>query len=1036
MNHPELVLLSPHHLPGQNPLVLGNEDMACWMNAYSALWHPAALWQAAGPPRVDSAYEHEEPKPGHIYAVPESPHLLLPDDWLQRVQAAGACTFRATPDRATTLKSLRDALGNNPAFRARSVSDGTPPHPENESVADAPGSDPGLVRQNLLDVGTEITGPFFGIGLGHVLVATLCEAMEHENLLAADEFWQDVQKAIAALAGVPYQDPTASDYAEPESPPQTTDVGDTGVTDDYGNYSGYQTGEDFQDGDGMEDNHPADAEDYDSSTAPATAAAAEEVFGAEACRPHLQAAADRLQSAREVLYPVAIHVIDLFLVNDQQVDVPLPAAVERGLALNLIASSALLEKMDKEHPNFLAVLREKVQSEQIEVCGGSYLEREDPLLPIESQIWNLAKGLAVAKEVLGSEIRVYARKRTAAHPQLPMLLGSVGLQRAVLLSFDEAVLPTYQVTVVNWPSPDGKQIEAFTRAPYPADNPQTFFHLAHYLYQTIRQDHAATLALLHSSSSTAPWYDDWLELCRFGSIVGQWTTLSHYFNDVLAGEHASALSADEFQSDYLSQRTAANLEGPVSGFAHWARTRRRIDTIWSLAAMHRGLVGQRDSLRLNDRLAGLEDHFEAGNADLGPELLEVEKEVLQTVGNTLLAHASSSTPGYLVLNPCSFTRRLALELDGATVPLPVAGLVKACQLDGSKMRLVVEVPGVGFAWFPQAGPVGTPPPALRMRLADNRCVRNEFFEAEIDQETGGLRALRDHRTRNNRIGQRLIFNPGGVARASSVTVTSAGPALGEIVTEGAILGEQEQVLARFRQRFRAWLGRPVLDLRLEIYPEQPPAGYPWHAYYGARFAWRDERAMLLRGLGGTGYITTQTRPQTPDYLEVRMGRQNTIIFPGGLPFHQRHENRMLDIVLVPEGEKGQTFDLALGLDREHPMQTALGLVTPVSLLPTTKGPPHVGAAGWLFHLDATNLLLTGMRPLARGDDGFADAVLARMVECGAYGGQADLRCPRDPRRAVLLDVRGEHLLDAGTQGDAASFEVMPSDLINLQVDFS
>jgi hypothetical protein len=740
-----------------------------------------------------------------------------------------------------------------------------------------------------------------------------------------------------------------------------------------------------------------------------------------------------------------MHVLDIYLLDEQRLGVPLPAAVEHGQAVNVIAASVLLEKMGHQHPEQLALLREKVQSEQIEVCGGSYLEREDALLPIESQVWNLAKGLAVARDLLGSDIRIYARKRSAAHPQLPMLLGSVGLQRTLLLSFDEAVLPTYQVTVVNWPAPDGKQVEAFTRPPYPADNPQTFFHLAHYLFQTIRQDHSATLALLHTGTAAQPWYADWLELCRFGPVLGQWTTFSHYFNDVLAGEHASSLSADEFQWDYLSERTTAHQDAPVSWFARQVRTRRRLDTVWTLAALHRGLMGRNDSLRLDARLSELEDRMESvgPGGPTGPpaaeegetQLRELEKEVLEALAGRLQAHAPTNTPGYLVLNPCSFARRVALELEGGTIPLPVSGQVKACQLDGQKLSLVVEVPALGFAWIPQAGPVGTPPPAMRMRLADNRCVRNEFFEAEIDQETGGLRALRDHRARNNRIGQRLIFNPGGTARATSVTVASAGPALGEIITEGVILGDQQQVLAKFRQRFRAWLGRPILDLRIELYPEQPPAGYPWHAYYGARFAWRDERAILLRSVGGTGYITTQTRPQTPDYLEVRMSRQSTVIFPAGLPFHQRHENRMLDVILVPEGEQCHTFDLGLGLDREHPIQTALGLVTPVPLLATSKGPPHVGAAGWLFHLDATNLLLTGMRPVSRPDKGVADAVLVRMLECGAYGGQADLRCPRDPRRAVLLDVRGEHLLDAGTEGDTASFEVMPGDLVNLQVDF-
>ncbi len=249
-----------------------------------------------------------------------------------------------------------------------------------------------------------------------------------------------------------------------------------------------------------------------------------------------------------------------------------------------------------------------------------------------------------------------------------------------------------------------------------------------------------------------------------------------------------------------------------------------------------------------------------------------------------------------------------------------------------------------------------------MRLADERCVRNEFFEAEVDAQTGGLRAIRDPRTRVSRLGQQLVFNPGGSPRVQQIRTISQGPALGEIVSEGVLLDTQGQVLAHFRQRFRAWLGRPVLDLRIEVAPVQPPQGYPWHAYYAARFAWRNERATLVRGVNGIPSITSHSRPETPDYLEIRLGRENTVLFPGGLPFHQRHGGRMIDVLLVCPGEKTQAFDLAIGLDREYPMQTALGMVTPAPVTATTQGPPHVGAEGWLFHLDAPNLLLTSFRP--------------------------------------------------------------------------
>ena len=163
-----------------------------------------------------------------------------------------------------------------------------------------------------------------------------------------------------------------------------------------------------------------------------------------------------------------------------------------------------------------------------------------------------------------------------------------------------------------------------------------------------------------------------------------------------------------------------------------------------------------------------------------------------------------------------------------------------------------------------------------------------------------------------------------------IRTTSTGPALGEIVSESVLLDAKDEVLAAVRQRFRAWIGRPLLEMRIDLKPVQPPKGYPWHAYYGARFAWRDEKAALLRGVCGTGYATSHTRPETPDFLELRVGLQNTVIFPGGLPFHQRHGGRMLDVILLVEGEETLSFELAIGLDREQPMQTALGMVTPVA----------------------------------------------------------------------------------------------------------
>src|SRR3974390_2215585 len=117
MNQHELIMLSPYRYPGQHLLTLADEDMASWLNAYTALWHPALLWQAKGPPRCDSQYDHEQPRPNCIYALPESPPLYLPEDWPERVKRAGSILFHATLDRAATLENLLAAVAENESLR-------------------------------------------------------------------------------------------------------------------------------------------------------------------------------------------------------------------------------------------------------------------------------------------------------------------------------------------------------------------------------------------------------------------------------------------------------------------------------------------------------------------------------------------------------------------------------------------------------------------------------------------------------------------------------------------------------------------------------------------------------------------------------------------------------------------------------------------------------------------------------------------------------------------------------------------------------
>jgi alpha-mannosidase len=768
----------------------------------------------------------------------------------------------------------------------------------------------------------------------------------------------------------------------------------------------------------------------------AAALAALEDPDPEAWRGPLQSAADRLLSAREVLYPTSLHLIDLCLGSEQ-----VPTHLEATPAVNLIASGELLQRWAHDQAEAFAKLAECVAAGSVEIVGGVWREREDPLLPVESQLWNLRRGQAVCRELFNKEIGVFARKRSGYSAQLPLLLQNLGIGRSLLLSFDEALVPSFGTMVINWPSHDGKQVDAFTRVPNSSETAQTGFHLAHHLHQTIQQDHAAALVLVQRDKAPADWYFDLMELTRFAPVLGKPITLSNLFNEVSTGDYTGPTNPDEFHHDYLGERTVEGpfrCKDPITSFARQARDRRKIESAWTLATMLTTLGG---SLPLTDgepyfeRLTRLEDDFESDLCSDPEPINQALHQAATSLTSRLISRGQANSPGYLILNPCGFTRRVALEVAGVG-PLPLAGPIKACQNDADATRLVVEVPPLGFSWFPRATTQPISSAISKMKLADERTVRNETFEAEIDPLTGGLRGIRDLRYRIGRVGQQLVYNPGSTMKAEKITVTSTGPALGEIISEGVLLDEQQQPLARFRQRYRAWLGRPMLDLRIELTPLKQLSGYAWHDYFGARFAWRDENVPLFRGSSCLRASTAENRPISPDFIELRVGKPNTVIFPGGLPFHQRHSGRMVDVLLLCEGETTTTFELGISLDREQPMQTALGYVSPAPVIATTQGPPHIGAMGWLYLLDASNLLLTSMRPGPIGETGQNTGLVATMWECSGYGGQAQLRCAKNPTKAIMQDLVGNVINDnLRLEEDSVEIDFSPNDLVQLLVQF-
>lgn len=768
------------------------------------------------------------------------------------------------------------------------------------------------------------------------------------------------------------------------------------------------------------------------------AVAALEAGDGAAVRANLVAAVEKLRAAREVLNTTKIHLLDFAIPDKSSLPAGWPGTLAAGLPLTVVASAELLERIAADAPAPFGELRAKFVPDlpsAVDLACGAYREHDDALLPAESQWWNLAKARSAARTLLGVEPKVYGRRRSALHPQIPGWLKHVGFDAAFVVPLDGAMSPTRNAAVVNWPGPDGKSIDGYAREPHPAGDPLTFFNLPYHVHKAMTGDAYPTVGFAHTGTAPAVGYAEFLALAELGDAAGEFTTLSRYLTDHQYGDYLGTATADDFFADALDDRgTTQHRPDAVSGFARHLRLRRRLDGALAVAALHRMLTPEVASAA---ELDALETAIETRGPDVGPsgpdeldaKLVAAETAWAKRLADRLQLRSDAGKPGILVLNPCGFARRVAVELDGLAGPVAVADPVKASEFANGKARFVVEVPGLGYAWVPR--PAAGPSPKPRLVTASGAAVRNEFFEAELDPATGALKAFRDGKTRINRLGLQLVFNPGSKMRARSVTVTNAGAALGEVTAEGDILDEHDAVLATFRHRLRAWVGRPALEVSLEFDVKHLPAGYPWHAYYGARVAWRDERAALFRGVNGANTQTGYTRPVSPDYLEVRLAAERTFLFTGGLPFLQRHGTRMADLVLIPEGETARRFDLLIAADREYPMQTATGWVAPAPVVMTEKGPPPGAASGWLAHIDLPSLLLTGLRPHGDGR-----AVTARVLECAGFGGSADLRFAKPPTRVTAIDGEATELQPVTVADGAIPLEFSAGEAFRLKAEWA
>lgn len=767
-------------------------------------------------------------------------------------------------------------------------------------------------------------------------------------------------------------------------------------------------------------------------------------------REKLGAAFSLLAEERDHYYPVGAYILEVAMVAPSVFGSPLVSELSEETPKNILISGSQVEALAKQFPATLTALKQAISAKTGGLLGGTSAEPALPLLSLDDLLAELQLGRKQYKQHLDKFPEVFASWRFALTPNLPGILQRLGYSGALHSTFDEGKVPVATQLKVRWEGLDNNAIDAISRAPLDAQSAQTFLQLATRLGESMDQDHVATLLLAYWPGQQSQWLADLRRIAKWTTALGKFVTVEEYFSTTaLPGTHSNP-EPDRYRTPYLKQAVIRKQADPVSA---QVRYQNAASTLLAQQAMH----------ALSTSLGGEALEVPAATPLTSSPLPDCESTAIDSMRSKTLEIASDAAKrfayggdanrqGTMVLNPHSFVRRTLVTLPESTQGLPEIGrpIYAATEISGTlaKKVAVVDVPAMGFVWVPSKNPSSKVDPKAPS-LAEGNVLRNEFFEATINPITGTLKSFNAFQARGNRLSQQLALRTPGAAgkpgdsytdpdltatysvmAADKVEVTTASSVVGEITATGRLLDLHGKVVARFEQVYRAVRGSRVLRLSITIKPEAELKSDPWASYFCCRFAWADDMAELFHTCGKTRSPITAKRFDAPHYIEIQDAKTSTTILTGGVNFHRRHDDRMLDSILIPRGETSQTFTMGIGLDLTHPILEALALNDGAEPIVIPNIPcPTSGNSGWLFHLDSKNVVATAWSPCDREGKNLPSGgkspagMRVRILETAGRPANLSLTGFKTFQEAYVTDLNGQKVRDLEIEGGKVRVEM-------------
>lgn len=747
----------------------------------------------------------------------------------------------------------------------------------------------------------------------------------------------------------------------------------------------------------------------------------------DSARSKLASCFDLLLEEKNNFYPTEPSLIDLVLVPPSG---KLKKQLQTSHKTNFCLAGQSISNIRNHSPENFEQLESGIKDKKIDFAVSQEFELPTQLVSIESIMNQIRQAQQLAEINLGAASQTYCGYHSGLNPQLPNVLDQLGFESAVHAAFSGGTISNTSSPTINWQGLEGTTIPALSTPPIDANSSDGFLKLGLTIGEMLDGYHHCQLLFAHWPGRVCESFGDLVRTMKYGSVFGKFVTFSEYNSCIYDSGFSDTFEAEDYKSPFLDSAWQQKEVDPIS---RWIDYWRSYYDLRSLA-----------NFQVMSKLAKLEsgkpvkkEEFDAIRSEL--ESIVCQKKSMQMVRSKIdeLVSESHLIPQYnlevqnqsfegVVINPtgrpkvwrsrnASDSKAIIVNSFGVLTPATQLGLIER-----NAPSLIVDSPH-------------DIPPSLR----------NDFFEIQFDQNTGGIKSVNRHEKRGNLFSQQLafrlsqsVFEHGYPRQRSRYTQMSANEwhhsetekSVASVTSKG-MLFDDENPYAEYEQTVS--IGRHDRKIHFDVKVDllSDLTGPPWRNYLANRIAWVSEDAELYRSENEVSDRVYQEKFTAPQFVEIRDEDASLAFLGGGISFHRRSHRRMIDNLLIIEGEQQRRFRFAVSVDAPTAIGAAIDYLTPSYFLPMEQ---ESNQSGWLFHLNCKNVILTSMEPVI-SQDGQLAGIKLRLQESEGRPGELTIRCPFKIGTAVRIKLSDEEICELQHDQDSVQCNFLAYQYFQIEI---